>query len=251
MIKRFELSQYLDQLLSANSFKDYCPNGLQVQGKSEIKTLVTGVTANQALIDAAIAADADAILVHHGFFWKNEPMSVVGMKYHRMKSLLAKEINLFAYHLPLDAHMTFGNNIQLGQLLGVEFQQAFEVDGVSLGFVGALKSSTSADQFSRVINSKLGREPLHIAGSDRDISRIAWCTGAAQDFLLPALDYHIDAYLTGEVSERTVHIARENNVHFFAAGHHATERYGVKALGEHLSQEFGLQHIFIDIDNPV
>lgn len=252
MIKLPDLVQYLDKLLQPNTFKDYCPNGLQVEGKTQIKTLVTGVTANQALIEAAIKVNADAILVHHGFFWKNEPIPLVGMKYQRIKSLILHDMSLLAYHLPLDAHKIYGNNIQLGLKLGIEFQEAFAVEpGLSLGFIGSLKQATSAEQFAKIITTQLDRAPLHIAATDRDITRIAWCTGAAQDFLSQALEYDVDAFVTGEISERTVHIARENNIHFFAAGHHATERYGVQALGEHLSQEFQIKHIFIDIDNPV
>ncbi|MBA2654755.1 MAG: Nif3-like dinuclear metal center hexameric protein [Gammaproteobacteria bacterium] len=243
---------YLNDLLQPQLFRDYCPNGLQVQGNSTIKTLVTGVSASQALIEAAIELQADALLVHHGFFWKNESPSIVGMKYRRIKALLLNEINLLAYHLPLDAHPLYGNNIQLGQLLGLENIETFEVEpGLNLGYKGRLPRALSGELFSELIARKLLRTPLHIESNDRSIETVAWCTGGAQDYLSQAIDQNIDAYLTGEVSERTFHLAKENNIHFYAAGHHATERYGVKALGEHLSQKFNLIHHFVDIDNPV
>ncbi len=252
MVKLHDLVAYLDALLQPYAFKDYCPNGLQVQGKTSINTLVTGVSANQALIEAAIVQGADALLVHHGLFWKNEPLTLTGIKYHRVKSLVLKDVSLIAYHLPLDAHLVYGNNIQLANHLGLNFLEAFAVEpGLDLGFIGCLDQAISADQFTELLTTRLARPPLHIPAFAKDIHKIAWCTGAAQDFLTQAIEFGVDAYVTGEVSERTVHIAKENNIHFFAAGHHATERYGVKALGEHLSEQFNLQHVFIDIDNPV
>lgn len=252
MVKLPELVAYLTHLLEPQVFKDYCPNGLQVEGKQEITTLVTGVTASQALIDAAVEKNADAILVHHGLFWKGEAMTLTGMKYRRVKSLIVNKTNLLAYHLPLDAHPLYGNNAQLAKILNIDLQETFEVEpGIKLGCLGEISPAQSVDHFTQHLESRLQRVPLHIPSTKKEIRRIAWCTGAAQDFILPAIDQGIDAYLTGEVSERTVHIARENNIHFFAAGHHATERYGVLALGEHLSERFGLAHSFIDIDNPV
>lgn len=252
MVKLNDLISYLEALLQPNQFKDYCPNGLQVQGKDNIKTIVSGVSANQALIDAAIQHDADALLVHHGLFWKNDALTVTGLKYHRLKALMVNDISLLAYHLPLDAHVIYGNNIQLANLLGITFEEVFAIEpGLLLGCMGTLSQPHTAEQFSQLLTDKLSREPLHIAAVNKPIAKIAWCTGAAQDFLPQAVEYGIDAYVTGEVSERTVHMAKEYNVHFFAAGHHATERYGVKALGEHLRDHFGIKHIFVDIDNPV
>jgi dinuclear metal center YbgI/SA1388 family protein len=252
MVTLQQLVYYLDGLLTPGVFKDYAPNGLQVEGRSSINTLVTGVTANQALIDAAIQYQADAILVHHGFFWKNELATLVGMKYRRIKSLILNDISLLAYHLPLDAHLELGNNTQLAKLLHIEFIDTFQVEpGLFLGFKGKLSSPMSGEHFSEVIAGKLGRQPLYIQGGSPFIETIAWCTGAAQDYLLSAAEQGVDAFITGEISERTVHIARENNLHFYAAGHHATERYGIKALGDHLGEEFQLTHYFIDIDNPV
>jgi dinuclear metal center YbgI/SA1388 family protein len=252
MVTLQQLVYYLEGLLQPDEFKDYAPNGLQVEGKSCINTLVTGVTANQALIDAAIKHQADAMLVHHGFFWKNEPPALVGMKYKRIKSLIENDISLLAYHIPLDAHLVYGNNIQLGKLLDIELMATFPVEpGLFIGYKGRLYTPLTGLQFAEMLASRLGRVPLYIPGKDAVIETIAWCTGAAQDYLPCAILQKVDAYLTGEVSERTVHIARENNIHFYAAGHHATERYGVSALGDHLSQEFNISHLFIDIENPV
>lgn len=245
-ISRDVLLNTLNGLLQPHLFEDYCPNGLQVEGKAQIATLVTGVTASQALIEAAIENNADAILVHHGYFWKNENPTITGMKQRRIKRLLEKEINLFAYHLPLDAHPHLGNNIQLAKKLNITVTGEF----AGLGLVGKLNRPMNAREFSDIIHQQLKREPLYILGGDHLIENVAWCTGAAQSFFEKTISLNIDAFLTGEVSEPTTHIARENNIHFFAAGHHATERYGVQAVGEHLVQTLGIVHLFIDIDNP-
>jgi dinuclear metal center YbgI/SA1388 family protein len=245
-ISRDHLLNTLDALLQPYLFEDYCPNGLQVEGKSSVKKLVTGVTASQALIEEAIAWQADAILVHHGYFWKNENPAIVGMKQRRLKKLLKYDINLFAYHLPLDAHAELGNNIQLAKQLNINVTNSF----ADIGLVGKLESPLSAEKFAQFIAKKLQREPLFIVGGDHIINTIAWCTGAAQSFIEKVLPLDVDAFLTGEVSEPTVHIARENKLHFFAAGHHATERYGVQAVGEHLGRCLDIEHRFIDIDNP-
>lgn len=251
MVSLDSLIAYLNQILQPELFRDYCPNGLQVEGKSTIRTLVTGVTASQALIDAAIKIKADAILVHHGFFWKNETPNIVGMKYRRIRALLTNDMSLIAYHLPLDAHLIYGNNIQLGKLLGLEKINTFCVEpNLQLGFMAKLPSPLTGEQFADLIATKLARVPLHIK-ADNLISQVAWCTGGAQDYIMQAIDQKADAYISGEISERTVHLANENNIHFYAAGHHATERYGVKALGQHLAQQFQISHHFIDIDNPV
>ncbi|CAN5385664.1 Nif3-like dinuclear metal center hexameric protein [soil metagenome] len=246
------LLAYLDDLLQPKLVQDYCPNGLQVQGRKEIKKLITGVTACQALLDAAIAKKADAILVHHGYFWRGEDARVVGMKQRRLRSLLLNDISLLAYHLPLDIHAEYGNNAQLGKILAISLEKTFAAGQVpGLIFVGRFSSPLSATEFTQRLRLRLGREPLHISASDKPIATIAWCTGGAQNFIEQVIDYGVDAYLTGEVSEQTVHIARENQLHFFAAGHHATERYGVKAVGEHLADHFKIDHEFIDIENPV
>ncbi len=252
MASRHEVLHYLDKLLSSNSFKDYCPNGLQIAGQTEVNHVVSGVSANQALIDAAIELNADTLLVHHGFFWRGENPCITGIKRNRIAALLKHNINLFAYHLPLDAHPTLGNNSKLAELLSIRAQGEFAEDnGPALARYGELPTALSAAAFSDLLTRKLGQAPLHIEGRSNDIKTVAWCTGAAQDFLEDAVAYHIDAYITGEISERTVALAREYGVHFFAAGHHATERYGVQALGEHLTKKFTITHQFIDIANPV
>lgn len=205
------------------------------------------------MIDRAIAAQADALIVHHGFFWKNESYVIRGMKYERIKALLAHNINLFAYHLPLDVHEQFGNNAQLGQILSLEnIQPLTGVEPQGIVLQGELAQSLLADKFSQIISEKLQRQCLHLkAVSNKTIKTVAWCTGGGQNYLELAAEQGIDAFITGEVSEQTTHIANEMDIHFFAAGHHATERYGIKALGEHLSKELALSVEFIDIDNPV
>lgn len=252
MITRTELLAYVDALLATSRFQDYCPNGLQVEGKQQINTIVTGVTASQALLDAAVANEADAILVHHGYFWRGEAAPVIGVKYQRLKTLLEHDINLLAYHLPLDAHTEFGNNVQLAKLLDIEIDGRISGTGdPAIGLYGYLKSSMPLDEFADYIDSKLDRKPMVVAGHDRVINTIGWCTGAAQGYIQQAAELGLDAFISGEASEQTTHLARELGIHYISAGHHATERYGVKALGEHLAAQFGLQHIFIDIDNPV
>lgn len=245
------LLQALDDLLQPAKFNDYCPNGLQVEGRAEVRTLVTGVTASEALIDAAIRLNADAILVHHGYFWKGERAEIVGMKRRRIGKLITHDMSLLAYHLPLDAHPVLGNNAQLAQRLGFARDGAlFPQDPRAVGDVGMLAQAMTADALSQKIERVLGRKPLHIAGSDKLIQRVAWCTGGAQGFIEQAIAMGVDAYFSGEISEPTVHAARESGVHYWAMGHHASERYGVQALGEWCAGELGLTHHFIDIDNP-
>lgn len=242
----------LGKQLRPEQFNDYCPNGLQVQGRSQVSRLVSGVTASQALIDAAIAQRADAILVHHGYFWRGEEAVLTGVKQRRIKALLEHNINLLAYHLPLDAHPEFGNNIQLAKVLGLTPSgELTRQNNHAMGLFSDLDSPISGAELAGRISTGLGREPLHIAGSDAAIRRVAWCTGAAQSYIEQAVQIGADAYISGEISEPTVHIAREYGIHYFSAGHHATERYGVQALGNWLAQQFDLQHTFIDIDNPV
>ncbi len=249
-----QLKNHLDTCLQPSRFQDYCPNGLQVEGRKDIQRLATGVTACQALIDSAIAWRADAILVHHGYFWRGEAPQVVGMKRRRLAALLASEVSLFAYHLPLDAHPEFGNNARWGELMGIELaaQQALQPDQPgSVGNIGLLPQPVSAAALVRDIARATGREALHVGEPEALVQRIAWCTGAAQGYIDAAIAAGADLFVTGEASEQTVHVAREEGVHFVAAGHHATERYGVQALGEHLAHQFDIEHRFIDIDNPV
>ncbi len=252
MVSRKALVQYLDQLLDARKVSDYCPNGLQVSGKENIKTLVTGVTACRALLEAAVHHQADAVLVHHGYFWKNEPLPLTDMKYARLQVLFSNQISLLAYHLPLDLHLQYGNNIQLAQVLNIETQGQWLVEGLPLIFHGSFTGGIQPKDLSEYIEKRLNRKPLFISGGrNMPIQKVAWCTGAAQQFIELAARQGADAYLTGEVSEATTHVARELGIDFFACGHHATERYGVQALGEHLAAQFGIQHQFVDIENPV
>lgn len=255
-MNNFQLEGLLNDHLGADSIKDYCPNGLQVEGKAQIKRIVTGVTACQALIDASVAEQADAILVHHGYFWRGESEPIKGIKYKRIKTLIEHGINLYAYHLPLDVHPVLGNNVQLAKRLGIEIKGALdEKDPHSLVLWGELASAMSAEQFSLLLQQSLGRAPLHIdagaSNKDMQIKKIAWCSGAAQDFIDLAAAHKMDAYISGEISERTTFLAKEQGIHYFAAGHHATERFGVKALGHWLQEHHGMSVKFIDIDNPV
>lgn len=247
-----ELLQYLDKTLQPSQFHDFCPNGLQVEGRARVSRLVTGVTASQRLLDAAIEQNADAILVHHGYFWKGEPQPVVGMKRRRLAALLKADVSLLAYHLPLDAHPTLGNNARLGQLLEIDDACALQPDiANSVGNIGNLHVPVRADDFAQRLRKLTGRTALHVGDSSGLIQRVAWCTGAAQSYIEAAVEAGADAFVTGEVSEQTVHVAREEGIHFFAAGHHATERYGVQALGEDLAGKFKIEHQYIDIENPV
>lgn len=248
MVKLTEIVGYSNELLDIGAYGDYSPNGLQVEGRATVRRLITGVTACQALLDAAVAADADAVLVHHGFFWKGEDPRVVGMKRRRLGTLLANDISLLAYHLPLDGHAELGNNAQLGTVLGLTSRGRFGRD--ALGVYGELPDPVTGEALAAQIADRLGRQPLHISGAG-PIRRVGWCSGGAQGFLQDAAAADLDAFISGEVSEPTFHIARELGIHYFAAGHHATERYGVQALGRHLAERFGLEHRFIDIDNPV
>lgn len=252
-ITRDKLMSYLSELLVPDQFKDYAPNGLQVEGRGTIDKIVTGVTACQDLLDAAVAAKAGVVLVHHGFFWLNEDPRVIGPKKKRINTLLANDINLLAYHLPLDVHPVYGNNAQLAHVLGLKVNTCMATAGTrGLVCLGQLPEPMTGNDFAAYIGKRLGREPLYVAANkDAVISTIAWCSGAAQEFIHEAIDQRVDAYLTGEVSEHTLHLAKESGIHLYVAGHHATERYGVKALGEHLAVKFGLLHEFIDIDSPL
>ena len=250
---RDELESYLNKLLSVEEFSDYCPNGLQVEGASQVNKVLCGVTASQALIDKAITEKADAVLVHHGYFWKGEDAAIRALKKNRIKSLLLNDISLFAYHLPLDAHPLFGNNAQLAKLLDLVVTAPLEKHGQhDLGLVCELKEEQMVEAFSQFASEKLDREATLLGPKNRLIKKVALCTGAAQSMFEAAIQNHnVDAYLTGEVSEPNFHLANEYECNFIALGHHASERYGVKALAEHLQTEFNLDAVFIDLDNPV
>ena len=246
-MNHYELENIVNQQLNSGAFSDYAPNGLQVEGRTDVKTLITGVTACQALVDEAVARNADAILVHHGYFWKSEPAVIKGMKRNRLRALLANDINLYGWHLPLDAHPTLGNNAQLAKLLDIEVKGEVQ----PLVFWGELATPLSGEALAQRIEERLGRAPLHCGdNAPAQIRRVAWCSGGGQGFIDSAAAFGVDAYITGEVSEQTIHSAREQGLHFFAAGHHATERGGIKALGEWLAEQHGLDVTFIDIPNP-
>lgn len=245
-----ELVDYLDGQLEPGRFRDYCPNGLQVAGTRPVRRLVAGVSASRALIEAAVASDADALLVHHGYFWKGEDPCLVGIKRERIALLLEHGLSLVAYHLPLDAHPEWGNNAGLGRDLGWQVEGAFGGEP-PLALHGRLPAPTAPAGVEAALTTALGRAPQWIPGGDHPVSRIGWCTGAAQDFIEEAVGLGLDAFVSGEISERTVHIAREAGIHYFAAGHHATERFGVQAVAAHLVEQFGIACEYIEVDNPV
>lgn len=248
MIDRDVLLRHLQELLGADRFKDYGPNGLQVEGKAAIHKVVTGVTASLALIDAAIAARADAILVHHGLFWKGQDGRITGWMKQRLAQLIKHDINLFAYHLPLDAHETLGNNAQWGHRLGLIADGRF--GDQSLGFVGPVPDGLDLAGLNARTAQVMGRAPVVVAGDGRPLRRAAWCSGGAQGYFEAAIAAGADVFLTGEISEPQAHYARETGVAFMACGHHASERYGVQAVGLHLAAHLGLEYTFVDIDNP-
>lgn len=248
-VDRQTLASWLDASMQPALFRDYCPNGLQVEGTDHVGTLVCGVTASADFIDAAIAAGADAILVHHGWFWKNEDRRVVGWRKARMARVMGAELNLFAYHLPLDAHPAYGNNAQLAQVLGLEaLPDRFGEQ--SLGWLGHASDCHSVGELAERVSQRLGRTPIVVGHPQQALGRIGWCTGGAQSWFESALDAGATAYLSGEISEPNAHLARESGSAYLACGHHATERYGVQALGRAAAEALGLRALFIDIDNP-
>lgn len=249
MAERVEVEAFLQQLLQPEGFKDYGPNGLQVEGRRELRRVASGVTASLAFIDAAIAAGADTLLVHHGLFWRGQDGRLTGWLKARVARLLAHDLNLFAYHLPLDAHAELGNNAQLGRRLGLVADARFGEQ--SLGFIGtATAALPSLEALTGAVAAQLGRAAVVVPGDGRPLRRIAWCTGGAQGYFEDAIAAGADAFLTGEISEPQAHLARETGVAFLACGHHATERYGAPAVGAELAARFELEHRFIDIGNP-
>ena len=241
-----ELSHFCDDFLDIGAFDDYCPNGLQVEGRGELRKLVTGVTACQALIESALEEGADAILVHHGFFWKGEPQVLTGVKGRRIKALMRADVSLLAYHLPLDAHPGVGNNAEIGRRMG---WLTTGQDG--LLWLGETEAPQEAEAFMEAIGERLDASPMLIPGGDHPVRRVAWCSGAAQSMIGQAAAAGADAFVSGEISEQTVHLARELGIHYIAAGHHATERFGVQALGRLLADRFAIEHEYIEIENPV
>ncbi len=246
MVNHKELNNYCHDYLNVAAFEDYCPNGLQVEGVDNINKIVSGVSANLALIERAIDEKADAIFVHHGIFWRNEGQTITGSKRRKVSLLLSHNINLFGYHLPLDAHPEIGNNVQLGKRLGIQ-----NMTPVSDSLIWKGELNTNLSDFSALIEEKVHRMPQVFGKKSKKIQRIAWCTGAAQGFISEAIELNVDLYLSGEVSEQTPAAAEENNMTFISAGHHATERYGVQALSKHLGEKFKLQHQYIEVENSV
>ena len=248
MTHRNEVDAWLRETLAVERFKDYGPNGLQVEGGAQVRRIASGVTASRAFIEAALAAGADTLLVHHGLFWRGQDGRLTGWLRERVALLVRHELNLFAFHLPLDAHPLWGNNAQLGLRLGLQVDARFgEQD---LGFIGAAGGLASVDALAARVAQALGRDPLVVPGDGRPLRRVAWCTGGAQGYFEAAIAAGADAFLTGEISEPQAHLARETGVAFLACGHHATERYGAPALGAELATRFGLEHGFIDVPNP-
>lgn len=265
MTDRQEFQTALDALLQTECFKDYCPNGLQVEGQKDLRKIVSGVTASLALIEAAIAARADTIFVHHGLFWRGYDGRVTGWMRQRLGLLLAHNMNLFAYHLPLDAHPQWGNNAQLAARLGLEATGRF--GDQQLGWMGVATHASlgeswqgglsddafafdSVQALAKRVETVLGRSVLLVPGKAGPVRRIAWCSGGAQGHFEAAIAAGAQAFITGEISEPQVHLARESGVAYLACGHHATERYGAPAVAAHMAAQFGLEHVFIDIDNP-
>ena len=244
-----ELCEFCDDYLRAAEFSDYCPNGLQVEANPTVENIVCGVTASQALIEAAAAAGADTLIVHHGYFWKGEAQPITGVKGRRIAALIRNRINLLAYHLPLDAHPEVGNNVQLARVMGWPIAGSFGEQ--NLVFEGSLERTCKLEELVDEIETRLDTRTLAIEGGDHDIRSVAWCTGAAQGFIEAAAARGVDAFVSGEVSEPTFHLAREMGIHYIGAGHHATERYGVQALGAEIARRYSLRQQFIDIPNPV
>lgn len=252
MITQRELQTYLHRYLNCGEFKDYCPNGLQVQGAANIDYICSAVTASKEVIEQAAHRGADALLVHHGFFWKGEAPEIIGMKHARIKALLLHDLNLFAYHLPLDCHAEHGNNVLIGKKLNLKDLQGHRVSEINqLLWTGALPQTFEPQQILGLLENTFQRQALMIKGCDKPIQQLAWCSGGAQDYIVEAAALGADAYISGEISERTYYQARELGIHYFACGHHATERFGVQSLGNYLADTFHLKHDFIDSDNPI
>ncbi|MDO4223373.1 MAG: Nif3-like dinuclear metal center hexameric protein [Acinetobacter sp.] len=257
MAQLHDIITWCDQQLKTTEFKDYAPNGLQVEGKAHIQTLATAVTASLDAIEQAIQLGADALLVHHGYFWKGEADVLTGMKGKRIKALMQHDLSLIAYHLPLDAHQTWGNNVAIAERLGLsDLQHLNAQDKHPIGQIGLLAQPLSAQEFQQLLRQAIQVEHsdtpiLHLAANKTHIQKVGFCTGAAQDYIHQAAAMGCDAFISGEVSERTFYEAKELDVHYYACGHHATERYGVQRLGEALAKQFGITHHYIELHNPI
>lgn len=247
-----EIIQWCDQTLNTHEFKDYAPNGLQIEGKSEVQKILCAVTASQEAIDAAIAQNADLLLVHHGYFWKGEPYPITGMRGKRIKSLVQHDISLVGYHLPLDSHPSLGNNAAIAECLALENLQALDPsERHPIGNIGFLKQAMSATEFRDYLTARLGFNTIHLPAEKSQIQKVGFCTGAAQDFIGKAAEQGCDAFISGEVSERTYYEAKELGVHYYACGHHATERYGVQRLAKAISEQFNIEYSYFELNNPI
>ena len=252
MAKLSDIIQWCDSTLKAAEFKDYAPNGLQIEGKTEVKKILCAVTASQSAIEAAIAQQADLLLVHHGYFWKGEAYPITGMRGKRIKTLIQHDISLVGYHLPLDAHPTLGNNAAIADLLELQNIEALDPsERHPIGNIGYLKQALSPEAFKVLLTEKLGFNTIHLAADKSQIQKVGFCTGGAQDFIEKAVTQDCDAYISGEVSERTFYQAQELNVHYFACGHHATERYGVQRLGKAIAEQFNIEYSYFELNNPI
>lgn len=252
MAKLSDIIQWCNQTLKAAEFKDYAPNGLQIEGKAEVRKIVCAVTASQDAIDAAITQGADMLLVHHGYFWKGEPYPITGMRGKRIKSLIQHDISLVGYHLPLDSHPTLGNNAALAEILGLHNIEPLDAtERYPIGNIAYLTKPMSPEAFKQHCTERLGFNTLHLPAAKTQIQKVAYCTGGAQDFIDKAAAQNCDAYISGEVSERTFYEAKELNVHYYACGHHATERYGVQRLAKAISEQFNIEYSYFELNNPI
>lgn len=247
-----DVIQWCDKTLKSHEFKDYAPNGLQVEGSAEVKKILCAVTASQSAIDAAIQYGANMLLVHHGYFWKGEAYPITGMRGKRIKSLIKNDISLVGYHLPLDSHPTLGNNAAIADLLELENIEALDPSERNpIGNIGYLKQSMTPEDFKGFVTDKLGFNAIHLPADKSSIQKVGYCTGGAQDYITKAAAQNCDAYISGEVSERTFYEAQELNVHYYACGHHATEKYGVQRLAQAISEQFDIEYIYHELNNPI
>ncbi|TCB45224.1 Nif3-like dinuclear metal center hexameric protein [Acinetobacter terrestris] len=252
MAKLNEIIQWCNQTLKSHEFKDYAPNGLQIEGKPDVNKILCAVTASQDAIEAAIEQGADLLLVHHGYFWKGEPYPITGMRGKRIKSLIQHDISLVGYHLPLDSHPTLGNNAAIADILALESIEALDPgERNPIGNIGYLKQPVSAEEFKLYVSQRLDFNAIHLPADKTSIQKIGFCTGGAQDYIGKAAEQNCDAYISGEVSERTYYEAKELNVHYYACGHHATERYGVQRLAKAISEQFDIEYSYFELNNPI
>ena len=252
MAKLQDIIQWCDQTLKSTEFKDYAPNGLQIEGKTEVRKILAAVTASHDAIDAAIRENADLLLVHHGYFWKGEAYPITGMRGKRIKSLIQHDISLLAYHLPLDSHPSLGNNAAIADLLELERIEALDPsERHPIGNIGYLNQPMPVEEFKKFVSEKLKFDVTHLPADKTMIEKVGFCTGGAQDFIVKAAEQGCDAYISGEVSERTFYEAKELDVHYFACGHHATERYGVQRLGQAISEQFDIEYVYFELNNPI